>query len=97
MGEIAARAGSGVPARDKPATKAQREIDRLIDQARQQPTAEQAVPLVVKAEGIARQAVGDRLKKMSGHLGDDPAGQTYLEVKDELVEAYSAAGKREAV
>jgi hypothetical protein len=84
------------PQRSKPATKAQREIDRLLNQARSQNTTNESLPFLLQAEAAARKAIGKRFDKLVGRMGEDAAGETYLEVKTELAQALSAAGQGEA-
>lgn len=80
----------------RPQTKAQREIDRLVNEARCQDTTNDAIPLLVQAEAAAKKAIGKRWDKLVGQFGDDPAGDAYLEVRLELAEALNAADQREA-
>ncbi len=80
----------------KPRTKAQREIDRLIDEARSQPSPTAAVPLLMRAEEAAKKAIGKKWEKLVGEMGDSPAGESYLDVKIELAQALTAAGQGEA-
>lgn len=84
------------PIRKKPRTKAQLKIDRLVSQARAQDTTHAALPFLVQAEQAARKAVGKRFEAFVGRMSANPAGETYLDVKVELAQAYSAAGRREA-
>lgn len=80
----------------RPRTKAQREIDRLVNEARCQDTTNDAIPYLIEAEAAAKKAIGKRWDKLVGQFGDDPAGDSYLEVKTELAEVLTAAGQREA-
>lgn len=80
--------------RPKPRTKAQREIDRLLQEARDKVNPSEALPVLLKAEELARQAIGKRLEKLIGRMGDDPAGETLLEVQCDLSQALAACGRR---
>ena len=83
-----------MPAREKPRTKALRDIDSLVEKAREQATPSEALPLLVRAEAAARKAVGKRFEALAGSMGSTPAGQTYLGVALELSQALAATGQR---
>jgi hypothetical protein len=85
-----------VQPRPKPRSKVEREIQHLREQARSQDTTNAALPFLVQAEEAARKAIGKRFEKLAGHMGDDAAGERYLDVKLELAQALNAAGQREA-
>jgi hypothetical protein len=80
----------------KPRTKAQREIDRLIEAAQNEASPTAALPYLLKAEEAAKKAIGKRWEKLMGQMGTAPAGESYLDVKIELAQALTAAGQREA-
>jgi len=84
------------PPRPKPRTKAQREIDCLVSQARGQDTANEALPFLLQAEMAAKKAIGKRFEKLVGSMGENAAGETYLGVRVELAQALNAVGQREA-
>ncbi len=84
------------PAPQRPRTKAQREVDHLVNEARSQDNAVAALSLLIEAEAAAKKAVGKRFDKFVGRMGDNPAGRAYLEVKAELAQALTMARQREA-
>ena len=77
------------PPRPKPRTKAQREIDCLVSQARGQDTANEALPFLLQAEMAAKKAIGKRFEKLVGSMGENAAGETYLGVRVELAQALN--------